>query len=472
MREDLYEYCFSCNKPLGAKHYEHNGRAYCASCTVKCSTCSIRKPKNIICDLNGENVCEDCLAEKGHTCKHCGAVFVGETDLSNVCQDCFDSLYVSCEFCSEYILKTEATEKFGVMLCKHCIDNVTKCDSCGDLVESDDVIFVQGEYWCHDCVSDYAVRCMCCNTYVNAEDATNGICSHCIDEYYNYCTECDVLIHDDNTYYDNDDNPFCERCWSRGAIHGYSYKPEPQFYGEGDCHFGIELEIDEGGYNSDNATTLLSIANENSEHIYIKSDGSLNDGMELVSHPMSYSYHLNWMPWKAVMRKALALGYRSHTSGTCGLHIHIGRTVFGEDRDEQDLKIKHIVRFIDDNWYQILNFSRRTPGQADRWAARYFDDKQDDETALATYYDAVKGNYGRYKAVNLTNWSTIEIRIFRGTLKYSTFVATLQFTQELVKQAAKSTLPKDWCDFIKAIPLEDYPELDNYLSERHLKEEV
>ena len=34
---------------------------------------------------------------------------------------------------------------------------------------------------------------------------------------------------------------------------------------------------------------------------------------------------------------------------------------------------------------------------------------------------------GRYTAVNLTNTFTVELRIFRGTLRYKTFMATLQF---------------------------------------------
>ncbi len=33
---------------------------------------------------------------------------------------------------------------------------------------------------------------------------------------------------------------------------------------------------------------------------------------------------------------------------------------------------------------------------------------------------------GRYTCVNLTNEDTVEIRIFRGTLKYNTLAATIQ----------------------------------------------
>ena len=43
--------------------------------------------------------------------------------------------------------------------------------------------------------------------------------------------------------------------------------------------------------------------------MYIKGDGSLDDGMELVSHPMSLDYHKNYQ-WEEIMEKAISLGYR------------------------------------------------------------------------------------------------------------------------------------------------------------------
>ena len=55
-----------------------------------------------------------------------------------------------------------------------------------------------------------------------------------------------------------------------------------------------------------NAQKLLDIANKNAENLYIKTDGSLNEGLELVTHPMTLEYHLNEMPGRkaSVRRKA------------------------------------------------------------------------------------------------------------------------------------------------------------------------
>lgn len=44
-------------------------------------------------------------------------------------------------------------------------------------------------------------------------------------------------------------------------------------------YMGVELEVDEGGKDSGNARKILSVLNQNAEYGYIKSDGSLDDGL-------------------------------------------------------------------------------------------------------------------------------------------------------------------------------------------------
>ena len=77
------------------------------------------------------------------------------------------------------------------------------------------------------------------------------------------------------------------------------------------------------------------------------------------------------MPWKDVLRKAVSLGYRSHQSGTCGLHIHVSRNAFGAEAPVQEEAIARVLYFVEKHWEELLKFSRRTPRQLDRWAARY-----------------------------------------------------------------------------------------------------
>lgn len=75
---------------------------------------------------------------------------------------------------------------------------------------------------------------------------------------------------------------------------------------------GVELELDRGGEIDSNAERLLDIANADCTKLYIKRDGSLDEGMELVTHPMSLDYHCNEMPWEDICHEAVVMGYRSH----------------------------------------------------------------------------------------------------------------------------------------------------------------
>ena len=143
-------------------------------------------------------------------------------------------------------------------------------------------------------------------------------------------------------------------------IHDYYYKPEPIFYGDGPRYLGVELELDDGGENEFCASKLLDIANAQKEHMYIKHDGSLDDGFECVTHPMTLDYHINQMPWRAILNKAVAKGYLSHQAGTCGLHVHISRNALGANYEEQEATIAKILYFYEKFWNEILTFSRRT----------------------------------------------------------------------------------------------------------------
>ena len=209
---------------------------------------------------------------------------------------------------------------------------------------------------------------------------------------------------------------------------------------------------------------LLAIANRDEEHVYVKGDGSLDDGMELVSHPASLDYHKNYQ-WEEIMKKAISLGYRSHQTSTCGLHIHVNRSSFGDTHEEQEEVISRILFFVETHWAELLKFSRRSEYSMNRWAARYGYEKSGREILDK----AKKGNNGRYAAVNLMNWATIEFRLFRGTLKYNTLIAAIELVNEICDLAIHLTdegIEKmSWSEFVDTIGA---PELITYLKERRL----
>ncbi|MBR3462061.1 MAG: zinc-binding protein, partial [Clostridiales bacterium] len=169
--------------------------------------------------------------------------------------------------------------------------------------------------------------------------------------------------------------------------------------------------------------------------------------------------------WEDIMKKAVSMGYRSHQTSTCGLHIHVNRNSLGETHDEQELVISHILFFVETHWAELLRFSRRSEYSMNRWAARYGYDK----TGREILDKAKKGNNGRYAAVNLMNYSTIEFRMFRGTLKHNTLIAALELVNEICDLAMHLTeddiAKMSWSEFVESI---EAPELIQYLKERRL----
>ena len=352
-------------------------------------------------------------------------------------------------------------------------ENKIYCSHCGALIEDgDDYEEVNGEIVCTDCYENHTTTCDRCGSVIWTDDSYGDeyttLCSNCYHNHYTRCSCCDALLHEDDAYH-LDGYDYCSDCYheevdKNRSIHDYGYKPEPIFYGDSHRYFGVELEIDGAGKDSDNADELLAIANRNEEHIYIKGDGSLDDGMELVTHPMSLAFHKQYQ-WAEIMKKAISLGYRSHQTSTCGLHVHVNRDCLGDNREEQDETISRILYFVENHWNELLKFSRRSEYAMNRWAARYGFEK----TGREILDKAKKGNNGRYAAVNLMNYATIEFRMFRGTLKYNTFIAVLELVNAIIDAAINNTddtLSKlSWLDFVGDI---SEPELIRYLKERKL----
>lgn len=350
------------------------------------------------------------------------------------------------------------------------------CSSCGKELTNENLIEFDGLTFCADCLENQTTTCDCCGERIwrdeNSGDANTILCERCYEYNYTHCERCGRVIHNDNTYYlnDDDDYPYCLDCCEtirNSSIKSYNYKPEPIFYGSGNLFMGVELEIDKGGEYDKHASNILDVANRSCEHIYCKHDGSINNGFEMVSHPMTFDYHLNTMNWHEVFDTAIEMGYRSHQTKTCGLHIHVNRSAFGKDYETQEEVIGRIVFFVEKHWNELLKFSRRTEANINRWASRY----GISTTAKDTYKNAKDKHCGRYVAVNLENYNTIEFRIFRGTLNHKTFIATLQLIDEICKNAIhlsdKGMEDMSWSDFVSRI-LPKKAELIEYLKFKRL----
>lgn len=359
------------------------------------------------------------------------------------------------------------------------MENNLLCEVCGREMTAEEAEYVNDTLLCADCMETETVLCRCCGERIFTTDAIDGdLCEQCADEHYTHCCSCGVLISNEDALYTEADEydhdyPYCRQCYNKycdDIIHSYYYKPDPVFYGsDSDLYLGIELEINEGGEDDEYAEMIYDTANMAEDRLYIKHDSSIDNGFELVSHPMTLYYHRKTMPWREILKKAVSLGYLSHQADCCGLHIHVNRAAFGLTRIQQEESIARLVFFYEKFWPEILRFSRRTEAQANRWASRYGGVLSTCKNSLDTAKKAVRG---RYTAVNLKPENTIEFRIFRGTLRYETFIATLEFTHylcELAKELSDENFhAMSWSEFVSGIDATEYPELVNYLKIRRL----
>lgn len=351
------------------------------------------------------------------------------------------------------------------------------CTVCHEPYPLEHLVEFQGELCCPSCLGVETVFCVHCGAQIwrenNSGDDDTPLCQSCYDDYYYSCSHCGRLIHHNSTYFaaDDDDEPYCHDCYVRycesHSIHEYFYKPEPHFYGNSGRYFGVELEIDEGGESDSRADCVLDVANCNGlEHVYCKHDGSLDDGFEIVTHPMTLEYHTNEMPWQHVLDTVRSMGYLSHRAATCGLHVHVNRESLGATESARDACIARILFFVEKHWDELLKFSRRSRRQLERWAARY---GYKDQPLEILNHAKKNTNYTRYSCINLQNLATIEFRIFRGTLKYNTLIATLQLVDRVCDVALfmsdEEIKELSWTSFVAGC---NQPELVQYLKERQL----
>lgn len=216
-------------------------------------------------------------------------------------------------------------------------------------------------------------------------------------------------------------------------VHKHDYKPTYNAHKlpeeENPLYLGAEIEIDKGGQdNHEVMGKCLSIMNsdENNKketYIYGMHDGSLSLGFEIATMPATLLFHKT-LPYKEMFDYLISQGYRAHDTQTCGLHVHINRNFFGESILDQQLCISGLTYLVETYWNEIVTISRR---DSNRYSSRF--NKKKEDTILNMFSKVTNGS--KYSAINLQHNNTIELRMFKGTLNYNTFINTLEFVHIL-----------------------------------------
>jgi len=275
-------------------------------------------------------------------------------------------------------------------------------------------------------------------SYISMPSYDEGyrVCYDC-GNYYNVFDDYDTDNAEDDIY---EDRHYCKDCnpsINRLKINNYSYKPLPNFYGTGPMYFGVELEVG----NSNNARELcrgLARIGEIEKLMYAKRDGSLcEEGVELVTHPCSYNYHMNDFPWEDICD--VIYDYDGTNIGA-GLHIHMSRNAMSASTQ------KRIVYFINRYPKFFTAFARRSEDEVLDWcnfigtnitATTY-------SKALNTLFENAESS-SRYTATNLQNINTIEVRIFKADYDESYIRRCIDILNGIYLMANSVDKDEDFC---------------------------
>ena len=319
---------------------------------------------------------------------------------------------ICCIACNTDLTDTDITKTHaGNPVCESC---TIVCESCDYILSVDDEYGRIGhQLWCQSCLENNAHYCDLCEGYFvgytyGTDDSDDTMCENCYTDNTSYCEHCD------NSYLHGCDYNHEEEVDTR-LIHDYSYRPDPIFRSSEDentrLYFGIEVETEVrgGSYEGRRYAAEYAVKLEQQGLAYLKSDGSLECGFEIVSHPMTHSYFMNDanILWETI--STLKSNYEMMAWGTktCGLHVHISRAGFnGGSHQHRFLQLVYNNK----DFYEVL-----AGRSSSHWAK--FDDNVDPNTgrkSLKHKFDRLGSD--RYSAVNTNNRNTLEMRIFRGSV--------------------------------------------------------
>lgn len=199
---------------------------------------------------------------------------------------------------------------------------------------------------------------------------------------------------------------------------------------------GAEIEV--GGNNnisSDNdknstvkkCIQIMNGSDSDEENlIYSTHDSTVQ--IEFDTMPCSLEFHKNKMNYREMFEYLDKEGYKGHDCEIAGLHIHANRSYLGKSRISQELVISKILYIIEKFNDEICVIARR-----DNDYSEFAGEKQNEDSIVELY-----GKYkdkGKRAALNLQHKDTIEFRMFKSTLKYETFILTLEFVKDIIDYA-------------------------------------
>ena len=397
------------------------------------------------------------------TCKCCGEILVDHEQVSDIngetyCEFCSKQYFRKCNVCNEYydsqsmVAYSETFADYyegkARFVCRECLHKIRlyMCDSCGASTTNADEVVLR--------------------TDRNGNDV--NFCSQCAARSIFTCPICSQEVLSNDSMYDEERGMgVCYECYEKNTpILAYNYKPKFVFHNthiEGKLRddtlcMGFELEVERAKSNISRVGMADIIKDRYGlEHFYVAHDGSLENGIEIVSQPFTWSYFKNNVDlWDDLLLFIRSKGW-SADSPRVGFHVHMSKSAFTS---------VHLYKFMEFIYEPAhTDFIKKIAGRNGNRYAQFNEHDYVKLPAVAkTKRNVSSGDH--YHAVNLTSPHTVECRIFKGSLEPLIFYKNIEFLVALYKftgqQSLKDISVEDFCDFIR-LHRRKYPCLVEFL---------
>ena len=292
--------------------------------------------------------------------------------------------------------------------------------------------------------------------------------------YRSFYRSRNPITFNDSEFLDSALNP------SKTYIHQFNYIPKyikhfmPGESEDTTLLLGAEIEV--GGNNNISYDNDKNYKNSTVKKCIQIMNGSDSDAEDLIysthdstvqiefdTMPCSLEFHKNRMNYREMFEHLDKEGYKGHDCKTAGIHIHANRSYLGKSRISQELVISKILYILEKFNDEICVIARR-----DNKYSEFVGSKKE-EDSLVELYGKYK-DHGKRAALNLQHKDTIEFRMFRSTLKYETFILTLEFVKDIIDFAKSASIEEielvKWADLMQLFS----PALRNYYTERYNKQ--
>ncbi len=317
---------------------------------------------------------------------------------------------VRCWDCEEDVPESEITKVSGNHnVCDRCTeDHWRECDDCGDVVHTD--------------------------TLTRTIDA-RGVCDYCRSNDYTYSRIEGEWVRDDDTVTSEDtgntvSDGYAQNHWEQDDDGNWYEDGVPGCSGLLDYStnifdvrtlpppgaslvFGVELEMEPTTEDKDGQTEIVEALGGDDPDYILKSDASLNYGVELVTKPMTLEEHKDWN-WAGVLQQVQPMAQSGEGTTRCGMHVHINKAALSP------LLIGKLLVFMNADATDSLICTiaqRRNNGFCKKVVKKLKDGRR---------VWGHRRSEQRYERLNVTP-ETCEVRIFRGNLRPERVLKNIEF---------------------------------------------